>query len=501
MVRQKIFVDRNKDKFFPSKTQNYNSTSDQQSYRRFIGDIMYDIQSRWKLENGVLRYYGLRNPPNLFKNTVKLTKKQQTILAKLPCRLTPEEIGILKNLMGVQVVEIENKRPLPSSPDEARFCRTCIANDFMIPGIEFDGDGKCPICQSANKTKALKSIVPIVNSFPRSKKSRFDIAVFYTGGKDSTYLLYYLAKVLKLRVLALTWEIPYMSESAKKSMENAKKSLDSVEFISRKVSNDDLKRIYRKLYQLNENTCACPSLAYVLFYPELVSNKVPYFAAGNEPAQMLGLYFNHMAPEIAYTFSDNKTLGLLINLGRILTLRPPLKRGQFHTLATMKQLAYGDSKIKNMAGYANPLVTNVCEAIKEIPNLLNPLKKAIRSSSRSGNIPAFVHVDFDEISGGAYEWGKIKDTIIRECGWVPPEETDKGLHTSCKIEKCKEHSQFIRFYQMRSTMIPFSALEIAIASRSSNLSREEALAEFKTSLGFSLEEVPECAIMREYFQS
>ena len=67
---------------------------------------MYDIQSRWKLENGVLRYYGLRNPPNLFKNTVKLTKKQQAILEKLPCRLTPEEIDILKNLMGVQVVEI-----------------------------------------------------------------------------------------------------------------------------------------------------------------------------------------------------------------------------------------------------------------------------------------------------------------------------------------------------------------------------------------------------------
>ena len=461
---------------------------------------MYDIQSRWKLEGGVLGYYGLRNQPNMFKNTVKLTKKQKTIVEKLPCDLTDDEISILKNLIGVQIVKCESKRVIPSSLEDARFCTTCIANDFMIPGIEFDAEGKCPICQSSEKTKNLKSIVPIMNTFPRAKKSRFDVAVFYTGGKDSTYLLYYLSKVLKLRVLALTWEIPYMSECAKKSIANAKNSLDSVEFMSRKVSNDDLKRIYNKLYSLSENTCACPSLAYVLFYPELVANKVPYFVAGNEPAQILGLYFNHMAPEIAYTFPDSTALNILVNIGRLLTFHPPLKKGQFHTLATMKQLAYGDSRIKNLAGYSNQLVYNICEAIKEVPNILNPLKRAIRSSSWTGNIPSFVQVAFDEICGGVYEWKKIKDIIVRECGWVAPEETDKGLHTSCKVEKCKEHSQFVRFYHMRSTMIPFSALEIAIASRSNNLSREEALAELKASLGFSLDEIPECAIMREYIE-
>ena len=460
---------------------------------------MYDLQSRWKLENNVLRYYGLRNLPKMFKNTVRLTQKQKTIIEKLPCGLTAEEIGILKKFMGIQIVKSENKRIIPSSLDGARFCKTCIANDFMIPGIEFDAEGRCPICQSADETKALKSIVPIMNTFPKSKKSRFDVAIFYTGGKDSTYLLYYFSKVLNLRVLALTWEIPYMSDCAKKSIENAKKLLDSVEFISRKVSNEDLRKIYNKLYSLSENTCACPSLAYVLFYPELVANKVPYFVAGNEPAQLLGLYFNHMAPKIAYNFHNNKALNALLNIGRILTLHPPLKKGQFHTLATMKQLAYGDSKIKNAAGYSNQLVSNICEAIKEVPNILNPLKRVIRVSSWSGNIPAFVQVDFDEICGGVYEWRKIKDTIIRECGWVAPEETDKGLHTSCKIEKCKEYSQFVRFYYMRSTMIPFSALEIALASRNKNLSREEALAELNTSLGFSLEEIPECYIMKEYF--
>lgn len=459
---------------------------------------MYDLQNRWKLENNALRYYGLRNQPNMFKNSIKLTKKQRAIIERMPCGITSAETRILNDLIGEQIVNIADRRATPASLTEARFCKTCVANDFIIPGLEFDAEGRCPICQSEDITKDLRSVVPVMNTFPKSKKSRFDVAVFYTGGKDSTYLLYYLSKVLNLRVLALTWEIPYMSDCAKKSIENAKIALDTVEFINRKVSNADLRKIYTKLYSLSENTCACPSLAYVLFYPELVINKVPYFVAGNEPAQLLGLYFNHMAPKIAYTFSENKLLNTLLNIGKLLTLRPPLKKGQFHTLATMKQLAYGDNPIKSWAGYSNQLVYNVCEAIKEVPEITKPLKRAIRTSSWTGNIPAFVQVDLDDISGGVYEWNKIKDTIVKECGWVAPEESDKGLHTSCKIEKCKEHSQFVRFYHMRSSMIPFSALEISIASRNKNLSREQALAELSTTLGFSLDEIPECSIMKDY---
>lgn len=461
---------------------------------------MYYLQNRWKLERRRLRYYGLRNKPDLFKNTVRLTRAQAEIVAKLPCTLTAAELKRVEKLVGVQVVDAPTLRTTPTSLAEARFCKQCAANDFIIPGLEFDENGLCPMCQTAEETRLLKSVVPVKNSFPRSKRSRFDIAVFYTGGKDSTYLLYYLAKVLRLRVLALTWEIPFMSENAVRSIENAKKTLDTVEFITRKVADADLKTVYRHLYKLSGNTCACPSLAYVLFYPELVANKVPYFVVGNEPAQLIGLYYNHMAPKLAYTFGNGRFFRFLVNIGRILTLHPPLKAGQFHTLATMKQLAYGDSVWKNLAGYRNDLVHNVVEAIHCVPNLVKPLKRAIRQSSWRGNVPAFVQVDFDAISGGVYDWTRVKDTIVAECGWVPPDARDKSLHTSCKIETCKEYTQFKRFYDMESDMIPFSALEIALAGRGKALSREAAVAELHSALGFGLEEVPACAVMRAYIE-
>lgn len=459
---------------------------------------MYTLQNRWKAEGSQLIYYGLRNRDRLFDNCRKLTAAQRDIIAALPCELTQRQLRILGPLVGECVVPAELRRTTPKSLRDARFCTNCCANDYMIPGLEFDEEGLCPLCQTQEDTRDLKSLVPLVRDIPRAENSRFDIALFYTGGKDSTFLLYYLSKVKNLRVLALTWEIPFMSESARRSMENARRHFANVEFITRWVNEADLKAFYSRLYALSENTCACPSLAYVLFYPELVANRVPYFTAGNEPAQALGLYYNHMAPKLLYTLSQKRWPLRLYNIGRVLTLQPPLKPGQLHTLTTMRHLA--KKPRNNAALYPNELVNHIAEALQEIPDILMPLRRSLRHSSRTGHIPAFVQFDLDEISGGRYDWKTTKETIARQCGWVGPEVPDKALHTSCSIEKCKEYSQFTRFYHCRSRMIPFSALEMALASRGKNLSREAAIQEVEQALGFSLEEIPECAIMHRYLE-
>lgn len=49
-------------------------------------------------------------------------------------------------------------------------------------------------------------------------------------------------------------------------------------------------------------------------------------------------------------------------------------------------------------------------------------------------------------------------------------------------------------------MIPFSAIEISLATRKRNLTREEATYEIENLLGFSLDEIPEYRQMCEFVE-
>ena len=65
---------------------------------------MYYLQTRWKLEERKLRYFGLRNKERMFRNTVRLTKEQRAIVSALPKQLSKEEMRILGPLLGEAVV-------------------------------------------------------------------------------------------------------------------------------------------------------------------------------------------------------------------------------------------------------------------------------------------------------------------------------------------------------------------------------------------------------------
>lgn len=451
------------------------------------GGVMV-LQNRWKICKNHIVYYGIRKAPYTFKNSIRLSKSSLKILKQLDGAktLSRKEINFeIKRLIKQGIVVPKEKYAKGAdSLEEAAFCKTCVANDYLIPGLELDENGQCPMCASKRKLSDLKAVLPVVSTFPHNKKGRFDVALFYTGGKDSTFLLYYLARKLNLRVLALTWITEYMSDSALESIENAKKIFSNVCFRAKKIDEHNMKKIYARHFELAGNTCMCPSLAYVLFFEELVLEKVPYLVLGNEPVQMQNLLFNNISPLIAFNKKWQAAGRFFFNLGRILTFRKPLTGGRMQMYFTVRTLAKGTFWGKNAEGrYQNEQVINVHNALKEAPELIEPFAKAVRKSGRKGNMPELVHVDLADVSGG-YKWGDIKTLLIKEAGWVDADAENKALHTSCKIEKCKEFTQFVRFREMKSRTIPFSAIELSLAVSGGNVPRETALKEIKESSGF-----------------
>lgn len=95
----------------------------------------------------------------------------------MPKELNQQERQILKKFLNEVIVEEKDIRKVPTSFKEAKFCSNCVANVFMIPGLEFKDD-LCPMCQTRELTDKLKSVVPILHEIPYNKKSRFDVAYF-----------------------------------------------------------------------------------------------------------------------------------------------------------------------------------------------------------------------------------------------------------------------------------------------------------------------------------
>jgi hypothetical protein len=472
------------------------------------------LQNRWKVEGTLLKYYGLRNYPYTLRRTIRLSNREVRYINEMDGKTAFSEINrrlglpsIITGLINESViVDVRDRRKTPDNPEEARFCVKCAANDYIIPGLEFDSKGVCAVCQAEEHiTGDIKAPVAMLTGDDlvalknRRRNRRFDIALMYTGGKDSSYLLYYLAKVLDLKVLACIWEIPFMSPNARENINQAKKRLANVELVERTVMPLQLTQMYEMNMKVLGNTCLCPSLAYIILYPLIASERIPYIVAGVEDVQYKNLVLNgFLSPDI-YRLSKSRALRALIDASRVITLRKPYKKGQLETVVYLKQLMRDRNLLKKLAGYHNEMVSGLHQSFNSVRDVFGPLKETLRKGEWNGNLPALAGMDMDSISpGGVYDWVKIKETIERELGWRGTGCSDKSLHTSCMVEEGKDYSQYTRFRNMESMMIPFSALELSFAVIRGNISRDSALKELKAMKGFSNEPPEGYLIMKDW---
>ena len=101
---------------------------------------------------------------------------------------------------------------------EPRICAVCILPD-TTPGVTFNAQGVCNVCEAAARSadtaprpERADDEQKILEAFvARRRWDRYDCLCLYSGGKDSTYMLYALARRLNLRVLALTLDNWFIS--------------------------------------------------------------------------------------------------------------------------------------------------------------------------------------------------------------------------------------------------------------------------------------------------
>ncbi|MFC2112817.1 hypothetical protein ACFLTA_06060 [Bacteroidota bacterium] len=107
-------------------------------------------------------------------------------------------------------------------------CSRCILPS-SLSSLNFDDNGVCSYCRQYEKDFAdwdeiaprkLTEFEELIEKAKELKKP-YDCLVPLSGGKDSTYVLYLCSKIYKLNCLAVSFNNGYLSEPAKKNIQNA----------------------------------------------------------------------------------------------------------------------------------------------------------------------------------------------------------------------------------------------------------------------------------------
>lgn len=279
-----------------------------------------------------------------------------------------------------------------------RRCTRCLLPE-TFPFISYDEHGVCNYCNNyiiKNKPKPIEVLLGLVEPYRRSGRG-YDCIVPYSGGRDSTFTLHVVKKLLKLNPVAFTYDWGMVNDLARRNVARVCGKLGVENII---VSAD----ISWKRENIRRNILAW------LEKPHL--GMVPLFMAGDK-------YFFY------YTDRVKKQTGLNLNIWGVnplentefkvgfLGVPPDYKKKQIYSLSAKRQLQ---------------LFSSVGRIILDNPRYLNRSVWNTLGSFISRSIVP--HRDYYHLFD-YYRWeeSEIEKLVREEYDW----ETAMDTHTTWRI--------------------------------------------------------------------
>ncbi len=183
--------------------------------------------------------------------------------------------------------------------------------------IEFDENGICNLCRGAEYKKneidwgeRKKLLDQLIEKY--RGKNDYDCIVPFSGGKDSTFQLYYLIKEYKLKPLVVRFNHGFMRETIEANNQRTLKKL-GVDVIEFTPNWQIVKRLMLESFRRKRDFCwHCHSGIYT--YPLRIAVKfdIPLLFWGEALSDLSG-YYDPLNDEIEY--EDEKKFNMVRNLG------------------------------------------------------------------------------------------------------------------------------------------------------------------------------------------
>src|SRR5258708_14318027 len=198
---------------------------------------------------------------------------------------------------------------------EMRRCTRCHLPE-TYETIEFDTEGVCNICRSAERKKEVdwaerKALLDALVAKYKGK-SDYDCIVPFSGGKDSTFQLWYLMSEYKLKPLIVRFNHGFLRPTIQSNVERTLKKLgvDVLEFTPNwKI----VKRLMLESFRRKTDFCwHCHTGIYSYPLQVAIRYNVPLVFWG-EPLAEISHYYDYLNDNIEY--EDETKFNLCRNLG------------------------------------------------------------------------------------------------------------------------------------------------------------------------------------------
>jgi len=183
-------------------------------------------------------------------------------------------------------------------------CLNCILPE-TFPGIGFNNNGVCNYCQRfegrelklvQNKQKYEKKFLDLLSKLENTTSQRsYDVLMAYSGGKDSTYTMYLLKTKYNLRVLALSFDNGFISDTSHNNIKSVADRL-GIDLLVFKPKWGILKSIFtyasknelysKKTLERASTICtSCIGLVKALCLKTAIEQNIPMIGFGWSPGQ------------------------------------------------------------------------------------------------------------------------------------------------------------------------------------------------------------------------
>lgn len=317
-------------------------------------------------------------------------------------------------------------------------CKRCHLPE-TYETIEFDAEGICNVCRSTERKKLIdwserkKLLDSLVEKY--RGKGDYDCIVPFSGGKDSTFQLWYLMKEYKLKPLVVRFNHGFMRTKHLQNSERTLKKLgaDILEFTP---SWHIVKRVMLESFRRKTDFCwHCHTGIYS--YPLRVALRynVPLIFWG-EPLAEISHYYNYLDDSVEY--EDETKFNMCRNLG--------ITAEDMHSMISTPE---------------DPVD----------PRDLIPFTYP--------SLPELKKINYCSVCLGSFipwDYAKNSEIIRRELGWesdelegVPSEINEHGEKIECFMQGARDYIKFMKRGYSRVTQI--SAFHI----RNGRMAPEEAL--------------------------